>query len=361
MGSLMNEFHSLHKDLNCEITAVCDIWRPNLVSAVRKVTEWYGKPAIFTDYRDMLASDDIDAVMIGTADFQHARMLTDAIKAGKHAYCEKPTANDLDDANALMAAAEANPHVICQVGTQRRSEGVYHAAADFLRSGALGTMSRVHVSWNYFGARWRRDFSNVRAEDVDWSKFVMGKTSRPFEPWVFREWRLFRPFSTGIPCQWMSHMCDAVHMVTGASFPKSCVAQGGTFVWKDGRENGDTFMAVFEYPEGWLLNYTTGFGNSAGGDFSFYGTNGTLDGNSWKATGSGGGGEGKIKDEVQIERRPNVGHVRNWVECVRSGKQPNAPVSCGYEHSIAVVMAVRALDTGRKQFFDPKTRRVYEA
>lgn len=361
MQSLMGEFHGLHKDLNCEITAVCDIWRPNLIRGVKTVTEWYGKPVIYRDYREMLAANDLDGVIISTADSQHATMLRHAIESGKHTYCEKPTANDLADANALMDVGLANPKVVVQVGTQRRSEGIYAAAAEFLKSGQLGTLVRANVSWNYFGPRWRRSFEGVRREDVDWDRFLMGRVSRPFDPRVFREWRLFRDFSTGIPCQWLSHMMDAVHLVTGARFPRSCVAQGGTFVWKDGRENGDTFQALYEYPEGFIVNYSTTFCNSAGDDFSFYGTNGRLDGRSWKATGDGGGGEKLIKEEIKIQAGPSVGHVRNWVECVRAGKQPNAPLECGYQHSIAVILAVRALETGRKQMYDPMTRTVKQA
>jgi len=363
MGSLMNEFHGLKDSHNCELVAVCDIWKPNREKAVAKVKEWYGvEPKVYGNYEEMLAAKDIDGVIIGTADFHHATMLRKAILAGKHTYCEKPTANTLDDANALIAAAEAHPNVVVQVGTQRRSEGNYYAAADFLNTGALGTISRVNISWNYFGARWIRSLDGVKAEDVDWKQFQMGRDHRPFDARLFRQWRLFRPFSTGIPCQWLSHMIDAAHMVTGSKYPASCVAMGGTYVWKDGRQNGDTFEALFEYPEGYILNYTTGFGNdSPGSDFKIYGTNGTLDCNGWKATGAGGGGNGKIKDEVQIKGEKMAGHMRNWVECVRSGKQPNAPVQVGYQHAIALVMAVRALDTGRKQYFDPEKRTISEA
>lgn len=363
MGSLMNEFHGLKDSHNCELVAVCDIWKPNREKAVAKVKDWYGaEPKVYATYEELLAAKDIDGVIIGTADFHHATMLRKAILAGKHAYCEKPTANTLEDANALIAAAEAHPNVIVQVGTQRRSEGNYYAAADFLKTGALGTISRVNISWNYFGARWIRSLEGVKAEDVDWKQFQMGRDARPFDARLFRQWRLFRPFSTGIPCQWLSHMIDAAHMVTGSKFPKSCVAMGGTFVWKDGRQNGDTFEALFEYPEGYILNYTTGFGNdSPTSDFKIYGTNGTLDCNGWKATGAGGGGDAKIKDEVQIKGEKMVGHMRNWVECVRSGKQPTAPVQAGYQHAIALVMAVRALDTGRKQVFDPERRTITEA
>ncbi len=251
MGSLMNEFHGLKDSLNCELVAVCDIWKPNREKAVKKVTDWYGaEPKVYDRYEDMLAAKDIDGLIIATADFHHATMLRNAILAGKHTYCEKPTANTLDDANALIQVAEAHPNVIVQVGTQRRSEGNYYAAADFLKSGALGTVSRVNISWNYYGARWIRNLDGVKAEDVDWKQFQMGRDNRAFTPQLFREWRLFRPFSTGIPCQWLSHMIDAAHMVTGARYPKSCVAMGGTYVWNDERQNGDTFEALYRVPGG---------------------------------------------------------------------------------------------------------------
>jgi len=363
MGTLMNEFHDLKDSHNCELVAVCDIWKPNREKAIKKVKDWYGtEPKVYANYEELLAAKDIDAVIIATADFHHATMLRKAILAGKHTYCEKPTANTLDDANALIKVAEANPNIIVQVGTQRRSEGNYYAAADFLKSGALGTVSRVNISWNYFGARWIRDCKSCNAEDVDWKQFTMGRDNRAFTPQLFREWRLFRPFSTGIPCQWLSHMIDAAHIVTGAKYPKSCVAMGGTYVWKDERQNGDTFEALFEYPEGFMLNYTTGFGNdSPGTEFRVSGTNGTLDCAGWKATGSGGDKKNKLSQDVQIKGADMPGHMQNWVECVRSGKQPTAPVQAGYQHAIALTMAVRALDTGRRQIFDPVTRTIKEA
>ena len=364
MGSLMKEFHDLKSDLNCEITAVCDIWAVNRDKAIKRVTDRYGsKPAVYTNYEELLAAKDIDAVIIATADFMHATMLRKAILAGKHTYCEKPTANTLEDANALIAVAEAHPSIVVQVGTQRRSDGSHHAAADYVATGALGTIGRVNVSWNYYGARWLRGGNkDVRSEDVDWKQFEFGRVDKPFDARTFREWRLFRPFSTGIPCQWLSHMVDAVHLVTGAKFPKSCVAQGGTFIWKDGRQNGDTLEVLFEYPEGFILNYTTSFGNGGSNDFRVVGTNGTLygdpDGKGWRANGDGGGGDGKIKEEVAIKGKSMPGHMRNWVECVRAGTQPNATVMNGYQHSVALTMAVRALDTGRRQMFDPEKRTI---
>lgn len=366
MGSLMKDFHDLQADLNCELVAVCDIWAVNRDRAIKTITDWYGaKPMVYTNYEDMLAAKDIDAVMIGTADFMHATMLRKAILAGKHTYCEKPTANTLEDANALIKVAEAHPNIIVQVGTQRRSDGNHYAAADFIKTGALGTVARVNLSWNYYGARWIRDFKSAKPEDVDWKQFEFGRVNKPFDARTFRQWRLFRPFSAGIPDQWLSHMTDAVHLVTGAKFPKSCVAQGGTFIWKDGRQNGDTLETLFEYPEGFIFNYTTSFGNDGSSDFRVIGTNGTLygdpDGKGWRVNGDGGGKDVKLKEETILKGPKMPNHMRNWVESVRAGKQPTATVMCGYQHAIAIIMATRALDTGRRQYFDPEKRTITEA
>lgn len=363
MGPLMREVRDLSKDMNCQITGVCDIWTVNRDKAVKTVTDWYGAaPKVYKTHEEMYADKNIDAVIIATTDFSHATLLRQAIIAGKHTYCEKPTANTLADANAVLAAAESHPNIIVQVGTQRRSDGGHQAAAEFVKTGALGKITRVTASWNYFGARWLRGGgAGVNAADVDWKQFTLGRYNRPFDARIFREWRLFRPFSTGIPCQWLSHIVDAVHLVTGAAYPKSCVAQGGIFNWDDGRQNGDMVQALFEYPEGFILNYSTGFGNDAGGLLSVAGTNGTLysgefDAKGWRAAGDGGDKNTRLKEEVLVKGEKLSGHMKDWLDCVRTGKQPRATVRDGHRHSVALVMAVQAMDTGKKQFFDPDRR-----
>ncbi|MDI6827846.1 MAG: Gfo/Idh/MocA family oxidoreductase [Armatimonadota bacterium] len=358
--SLASDLFNVSKECNAEITAVCDIWTVNLERGAAKVKELWGtEPRKFRHIEDILALDDLDGVIIATADFQHAKMLVQAIKAGKDVYCEKPMANDMKDArNVLKAYRESK--CIVQIGTQRRSEGVYAAAARFIQGGGLGTLSKVDVSWNYFGARWRRDDVNeVRKEDTDWKRFLMGKKYRPWDPHQYMEWRLFRDFSSGIPDQWLSHMIDVVHWMTGESYPTSVVAHGGVYVWKDGRENADTFQALLEYPKGFLVSYSTMFGNSSPDSFKFYGTNGTLDCRTWTVTGEGGGGEKKWKEEIKIKKEPNENHMKNWLDCMRTRKTPNASVEAGYSHSVASIMAARALWTGRKIVYDPKEMEIH--
>lgn len=351
--SLMEEFQKVAPQVNAELTAVCDIWTKNLDRAVEMVTRWNGRPPRrFRTFEDMLAWEGLDAVIIATADFQHAKMLVQAVKAGKDVYVEKPMANTLEDAKKALAAVKDSGRIV-QVGTQRRSDGRHQAAAELLRTGVLGKICRIEVSWNYFGPRWRRgDVNEVREEDTDWKRFLMGKRYRPFNPSQYMEWRLYRDFSSGIPDQWMSHMIDVVHWFTGSEFPVSAVAHGGIFVWKDGRENEDTFHALLEYPEGFLVSYSTTFGNSAGENFTFHGTNGTFDVNKWVITGAGGGGKGQLKENIPIPSRPGVSHLQNFLECVRSRKTPNAPVEAGYSASVAVILAVQALRKGRKVYFN---------
>ena len=359
--SLLGDFQKAAKSCDAEITAVCDIWTRNLDACANRVKGWGGpEPRKFRYLEQLLALGDVDGVIIATCDFQHARMLAQAVRAGKDVYCEKPMANNIEDARGVLDAMQGSGRVV-QIGTQRRSEGKYQAAADFVKTGKLGTISKVDVEWNYFGPRWRRDDVNdVKREDTNWRRFLMGKPYRPWDPHQYMEWRLFRDFSSGIPDQWMSHMIDVVHWLTGEQFPKSVVAHGGTYVWKDGRENGDTFHALLEYPKGFLVSYETKFGNSAGDHALFYGTRGTFDLNAWKATGDGAPKDDRIEGEIVIEPLPGENHMKNWLDCMRSRKTPNADVVAGYSHSIATIMATRALHSGEKVFYDPAKQQIDE-
>src|SRR5882762_8002777 len=165
--------------------------------------------------------------------------------------------------NTYDPKAERNR--IVQVGTQHRSEPYPRAAHDLVQSGVLGDTSKVEIVWNYHGPRWRGrpEAKRVREQDTDWRKWLMTKPYRPFDPQIYCEFRLYREFSSGIPDQWMSHATDLVHWFMNDSFPRSVVAHGGIFAWHDGRENADTFQALLEYPKGFLVSYSTSFGNDA--------------------------------------------------------------------------------------------------
>jgi len=381
---LMQECAKLCGDLNMELVASCDIWNKARERGAATIKALTGRDDVIQcrNLEEICERDDIDALIIATADFQHAQHMAYAVRAGKDVYVEKPLANDLDDAKDALKAVQETGRIV-QIGTQRRSEGSWPAAAEFIASGALGKVSYVEQSWNYFGPRWRRGDveSQIREEDTDWKRFLLNRPYRPFNAHCYREFRLYWPFSSGIPCQWLSHSIDAIQWIMGDLYPTSCVAHGGVYVWRDGRENADTFHVLLEYPGGYLVSYSTRFGNDSdlgSGGPMVYGTNGRLDVPSLTATGDGGGGavtiierphephevkidpSRKIGDAIKLQPKPGMSHMRNWMECVRSRKTPNADVTAGYSHSIPVIMAIKSLHSGRRICFDPQTHTITE-
>jgi predicted dehydrogenase len=333
---------------------------------------------------------DLDGVIISTADFQHALHAIEAVKAGKDAYVEKPFAETMADNREALKVIKASDRII-QIGSQRRSGGNYWAAAEFIQSGKFGPITMVELTWNVNQpGRWRRPdlVAKCREEDTDWKRFLM---NRPFEAWdprKYLEYRLFWPYSSGMPGQWMSHQIDTVHWFSGLKHPRSVVANGGIYMWKDGRRNWDTTTAVFEYgPEN---DPTTGFQVTFGsrmhnGDERpaeiYYSNGGELNLITNMVSPKGGLSENHAKamgmkpnllPEMKLVEKTeavvasaNTGadrltseHMRNFMECMRSRQQPNAPVEAGYYHSIATIMTNAATRTGAKVTFDEKKQEV---
>ena len=264
---------------NVEMTAVCDLWRLNREKAVAANAKYYGRaPRAYQYLEDVLALKDVDAVIISTPEHSHSPILKMAVEAGKDAYVEKPMGNVLAEAKAARDAAIKMNRIV-QVGTQHRSEPYPRAARELVQTGVLGDVSKVEIVWNYHGPRWRgrEETKLIREEDTDWRKWLLTKPYRPFDPQVYCEFRLYKEFSSGIPDQWMSHAIDLVHWFMNDSFPRSVVAHGGIFAWHDGRENADTFQALLEYPKGFLVSYSTSFGNDAPGFTRYMGKQATLD------------------------------------------------------------------------------------
>ena len=368
---------------NVEMTAVCDLWRINRDKAAAKAAAVYGRaPRTLEYFEDLLALKDVDAVLISTPDFTHSPILKLTAEAGKDAYCEKPMGNVLEEAKAARDAVLARKLVV-QVGTQHRSEPYQIATRDLIRTGALGEVSKYEVVWNYHGPRWRGrpEVKLLREEDTDWKRWLMHKPYRPFDPRVYLEFRLYKEFSSGIADQWMSHAIDLAHFFLEEEHPKSVMAHGGIFAWPDGRENPDTFQALLEYPKGFLVSYSTSFGNDSDSFTRIMGKKATLinvggEGSQrWKLVEE----KGTHEDNPFIQRKetfvtlagsdkpglPFIGdtdlsHMTNWFDCLRSRREPNATVRHGFAHAVAVIMAARAYREGRKLFWDRETETIRE-
>ena len=370
---------------NVEMTAVCDLWTVNRQKAVDANTGYYGRaPRAFARPGELLAAKDVDAVLISTPEHSHSPVLKMVAEAGKDAYCEKPMGNRLDEVKAARDAVLQRKLVV-QIGTQHRSELYPRAAHDLVRTGALGEVSKVEVVWNYHGPRWRGrpEVKQIRAQDTDWATWLMTRPARPFDPQRYFEFRLYREFSSGIPDQWMSHGIDLVHWFMDDPFPTSVVANGGVYAWHDGRENPDTFQALLEYPRGFMVSYSTSFGNDSPSFTRYMGKDATL-------VNIGGEGspryqlvkeQGVHEDDPTVyekrettdvllpgdNKKPPTGigdddlhHMTNWFECLRSRQAPHATVNEGFGHSVACMMAAESYWLGKKLYWDAKNERIQD-
>jgi predicted dehydrogenase len=390
-SSLIPAFLEHAQELNFQFVAVSDLWnrrRDDGAAYIEKLGG--GKVDAVRNNDELYARKDVDAVLVATADFQHALHGVEAVEAGRDAYVEKPTAHTMADARKFLAAVKKTGKIV-QVGTQRRSTPAYQKAAEYIKSGQFGDIVMVEMTWNVNQpGRWRRPdvVPLLKEEDTDWKRYLMNRPYEPFNARHYLEFRLFWPYSSGIPDQWLVHQIDTVHWFTGLPHPRSCVANGGIYLWKDGRKNWDTMTAVFDYgplddpTKGFQVQYTSRFTNSAGGVKELYYSNGgMLDMDKQTVTPTGGL---TAKNAAEMNMQANLlpsfalmehtetastaadtgrdpmtsANMRNWMECVRSRKTPNAPIEAGYSHSIALCMNVAAIQTGLKVTFDDKTQQV---
>ena len=356
--SLMSDIAKLKDSHNVAITAVCDVWRPNLEAAAGRVERWFdARPATTTRFGEVIARDDIDAVVIATPDFGHTPIMIEALKADKDVYVEKPMSLEVDAAVEAVDLARSRERVV-QVGTQRRSEGRWKAARDFLAGEGLGPVTRISSSVCFNHPRWARDVSNCREEEVDWDAYLFNRPKVAFDPNLLRRWHLYRMCTNGLSGLWMCHLLDAAHIITGATYPNSAVALGGIYVWKDGREHTDVFHALLDYPEGFLFDWSMSLTNAAGNRYNIHGRYGTMDLDRLSYTGDGGE-DGKKIEAGTLSPQPDENHMANWLECLRSRERPNADIEFGLQHSVATIMAAQALDTGQRMNYDREQRTIY--
>ncbi len=404
------------KQTPVETIAVCDLWKLARDRRAAQVKRAFNlDPKCYQYSEEMLANKDIDGVMIATGDFQHAKLCVEVVKAGKDCYVEKPFANVLSEAKEARAVVKASKQVV-QMGSQHRSEPYQLAVRDLVQSGRIGPVVHIEQEWNVNQERWRfvpydtgqtdemlqdRDMrwkewldrpSQLKEEDTDWKRWLLGKPYRPFDPHVYLEFRLYKDFSSGIFDQWMSHGCDLVHLWTGETHPESIVANGGIFVWKDGRENPDTVVAAVTYPKGFLYTFKVNFGNSFRSFARIMGRDGTIanyggEGATLFTVSKEGGRDehwGSVnskgvpivapaRDQEEVvraegaappeSREPNddsLVHIMNWLRAMQARTQPNANVDHGFSHSIVCIMAAQSYWSGKRLYWDPVTEEIVD-
>jgi predicted dehydrogenase len=360
---LLGEVLQFQREMNVEVAAVCDTWRQQREKAAARVKEATGHdPKQVVRHQDVLASKDVDAVLISTPDHQHCTILTAAIRAGKDVYVEKPLAMEMKELIESVDAVKRSDRVV-QVGTQVRSWPASAAGRAFAASGGIGKIMKVEQSRNNYQPYWHRlGVRPVVETDVDWKGFLMHRKYRPWNADQYAGWYGYREFSRGPHTGFMAHFADLVHFVTGAKYPKRVVALGGTYRWKDARTAPDSIEVVLEYDD-FLARYNTTFGTSANSFMKFIGARGVMDATNWNRpwtlSGEGSGERDRIAAGAKIPEVESTPHMKNWFECLRSRKKPSATIDDGFGHAVACIMADEAFIRGNRIVFDPVKRMLH--
>ena len=356
--------HKYTESENVEVNAICDPWRQKREEAAARIKEFFNCDAkLFVSYRDMLALKNLDAVMIASCDHQHTTHLEAAVKSGKDVYCEKPLAKNFDKLCKAYDAVKESKSIV-QIGTQLRSYSTFTGCQKLYQSGILGTVGRIEQRRNTTQPYWYGYIRDVEEKDVDWKEFLMDLPMRPFDPVAYSGWYGYRETSDGPVPGLASHFIDLVHYITGAKFPTSCVCLGGTYTWKD-KYNftcPDHVQALWQYPEGFMVVYSTNFGNGGDNSFKILGDQGLMDMTNWSApiiTAEGGSkNRGIIRGKKPVEEITRPDHWLDWLQCIRTRKTPNASIDAGFQHAVACIMAVQAMDTGQRMIYDQQERQI---
>ena len=334
--------------------AVADVYKPNL----EKGLEVAGADAKgYVDYHEILARDDIDAVLIATPDHHHAPMMLDAVHAGKDVYCEKPMTHSIGEGVRVIREVRSTDRIV-QIGMQRRSTPWIREAKKMIDDGLIGEIYSAKAQWNWIFAR-PLDNSTLEGE-LDWERFQGHAPHRPLEPMRFRSWRNFWAYSGGNLTDQGTHLMDVIQWFSNQGTPKAATCVGKVFA-TTGAETPDVFSAAYEYRNmiaTWTLNYNNDFEN--GWTIRLEGTEGTL------VLNNGGykvyDAPWKDKREpvlVHEGRLPTPPHVTNFLDCVKSREQPNAPVEVGHSAVCAPHLANIAFHTRRTAYLNPLATEAY--
>ncbi|MGB9029280.1 MAG: Gfo/Idh/MocA family oxidoreductase [Acidobacteriaceae bacterium] len=261
-----------------KLVAVADCYDGRLAHS----KELWGADILATrDYAEILARNDIDAVIIGTPDHWHKEASIDAMKAGKDVYCEKPMIHLYSDGPAMIEASRATKRIL-QVGSQRVSSIVYAKAKELLAAGAIGQLNMVTAWWDRNSSIGAWNYTvppDASTETCDWPRFLGTAPKIPFNGEHFFQWRKWKAYGSGVAGDLFVHLFSGTHFITGAHGPTRAMATGGLRFWKDGRDAPDVMLGLFDYPEGFNLSLRVNFvdGGTEGEGFIFSGSEGTME------------------------------------------------------------------------------------
>jgi predicted dehydrogenase len=343
-GGRMRELMSAAaKSEGNEIVAVCDAYEPRRQQAI---TRFAAGAREYLDYHELLQRNDIDVVLIASPDHWHVPMTIDAVQAGKDVYIEKPVTHSLDEGPALAKAVNASGRIV-QCGMQQRSWAHFRTGAEMIAAGKLGQVTLAQTYWfqNYLPHNKKPDIDTSK---LDWKRWLGAAPERPFDPERFTTWRWYWDYGGGALTDLFTHWADVVHWAMRADTPKLAQTMGSQYAFPEW-DCPDTIQAGFEYPNFMTTYEGTMICSVEDGGLVFKGSDATmrLDRARLRVFAERGTTREPIVDEPSQEDG-TIAHMRNFFDCVRSRKQPNAPVETGIAAARAGHLGNLALRRGQR-------------
>lgn len=330
--------------LGAQCVALCDVYEPNLEKA--KADSPAGVKT-YVEYHDLLQQEGIDAVVLAGPDHHHCPMLLASLGAKKDVYTEKPLSKTLEESR-IMIDAVAKSNQVVQVGMQRRSAESIMKAKKLVDDGILGRVTLVRPQWHWNVAK-ELDNSPLVGK-FDWKRFdPKAQSASDVSPMSFRRWRYFWAYAGGNMTDQGTHLMDVVQWFMQSGPPKGALMHGYVAKMK-GAEHPDVFTAVFEFPDfmaTWTLNYDNAYEN--GWSILFQGDKGTmiLDEEGYRVY-----AEPWKRDAPPTYQEkapvPIESHIGNFLDCIKTRKEPNCPVRLAAQAVTGPHMANQAFLKGRK-------------
>jgi predicted dehydrogenase len=376
----------------CQIVAVCDVYEKRK----REAADRYHAKG-FTDYRELLALSEVDAVIVATPDHWHAQVAMDAMGQGKDVYLEKPMCHTIDEVRQLVDTVHETKRVL-QVGSQTTSADQWWKAKKAIADGMIGKMimsqgsyhrNSIEGEWN-----WPIDANagpDGRGDDhIDWDMWLGPAPKRAFDADRFFRFRKYWDYSGGIATDLFFHVVAPLNICWDKpQYPSKGMASGGIYAFKDEREVPDTFHLLAEYPEGHSLVLSSSMANSQhipglirghegtitmvpNGEFEGSTPNIILKPEKVRLPGAQAGqwehgtfpGYKFGKDEVKIpvdQYDMMQAHVGNFLGCMRTREKPHLDVETAGHAQVLISLAVQSYQEGRVKYWDEKNWRAVDS
>ena len=339
--------------LGADIVALADVNKGFLDQMQKKLSAPVEKT--YVDYHDLLARQDIDGVIIATPDHLHHDCLLDAVRAGKDAYIEKPLARTIEEGEDMVAKVKATKQIV-QVGNQRRSGDHFKKAHDIVASGGIGAIRFVRI-WDF---RYRpvdpyikrsKDQSLFAPELIDWQRFLGKAPQRPYDAKRASGWRWYWDYAGGLMTDIGPHWLDVAMWITGSDGPRTVSCNGGKYQNMDW-ETPDNVHAILDcgtFAIVFMVQFMNGQENDGG---AFYGLEGSIVQENHRGLMVRYDAKRKEVESWKITDE-NTLHMQNWLDCMKSRKQPNSPVELANRMLVGAHLANESFRSGKRVNWDP--------